>query len=72
MDVEGVCDLSDGFSFVDEPARQFCLLGVELSGTPEVNPPPYGRLAAGTGAFADQVAFNSAMPANTVMINLPA
>ena len=72
VDVESVGDFSNRFSLVDEPLRQFCLLGVELSRTAEVNPPPSGCLPSGTGTFPNQIAFKSAIPANTVMISLPA
>jgi hypothetical protein len=57
VDLEGVGDLSDGFPLVYEPAHPVCLLGVEFSRAPEVNPPPFGRLPASAGAFPDRVAF---------------
>jgi hypothetical protein len=57
MDVEGVGDLSDGSPLAYEPAHQVCLLGVEFSRAPEVNPPPSGRLPASAGGFPDQVVF---------------
>jgi hypothetical protein len=51
VDVEGFGDLPDRLSLVDEPTRQFNLFGVELSRTPEVSPPPFGRLPTRAGAF---------------------
>jgi hypothetical protein len=72
VDVKGVGDFPDGFSLVDWPVRQFCLLGVEVSRAPEVNSPPPGRLTASTSAFPNQLAFKLADPPNTVIISLPA
>jgi hypothetical protein len=57
VDLERVGDLSDGLTFLNQPARQFCLFRVQLSRASEMNPSPSGCLAARAGTFPDQVAF---------------
>ena len=57
MNIEGLGDLANGVSLTDEPLRQFCLLGVQLPRTSEADSSLPGRVAAGLGTFADEVAF---------------
>ena len=57
MNVECLGDLPNRFPLADEPLHEFCLFGVELSRTPQMNSPPSSGLPAGTGAFPEQIAF---------------
>jgi hypothetical protein len=62
MNIEGFGYLPDGFSLADESLRQFCMLGIELARASEADPPVPGHVAAGLGAFPDEVAFKLGDP----------
>jgi hypothetical protein len=57
VDIEGLGDLADRSSFVDESSHQFGLLSRELTRASEADSPGFRRVATGRGAFADEIPF---------------
>ena len=72
MDIERLSDIANGLSLSQQLRDKLDLVRVKLPWPAKPYAALFRCLATRSGPFADQVSFDSAIPANTVMIIFPA